>query len=129
MHEMSIAQELVRSVLAAAADHDAVEIHEVVLELGVMKMIVPEALELAWSAVTEGTPAAGSRLKTTEVPLKGRCRQCGRDFEPKIDDFLCPGCGQADVDITAGDEIILRSITCRTRQAASSGESPAEGAQ
>ncbi|MCD6303549.1 MAG: hydrogenase maturation nickel metallochaperone HypA [Planctomycetes bacterium] len=112
MHEMSIAAEVLETVLAVAADNGADRVDEVQLSAGAMKLIVPEALDMAWQAVTEGTPAEGSRLVLTEVPIAARCNVCGRLFQPAIDNYLCPSCGQADVEITAGDDIILTSITC-----------------
>ena len=114
MHEMSIAIQVLETALAAAADSGAGRVTEVEVEAGAMKLIVPEALELAWSAVVEGTPAAGSRMRVVEVPVEARCRDCGRQYSPSLDNFLCPGCGQADVEITGGDDIILKSVTCES---------------
>jgi len=111
---MSIAIQILDTALAAAADNGAGRITALEIEAGAMKLIVPEALEAAWSAVTEGTSAEGSRLLVTEAPIEARCRDCGRAFSPSLDSFLCPGCGQADVEIIRGDEVILKSITCES---------------
>jgi len=120
MHEMSIATGLLESVLDAAAAHGAGRIEEVELHVGAMRLVVPEALEMAWSIVSEGTAAAGARLNLTEVPIKAKCRACGSVFTPEIGEFLCRRCGQADVDIVEGDDIILRSIVCQNEEEASS---------
>ena len=116
MHEMSIAEGLLRSVLDAVAAHGDVRVEQVELAVGVMRLVVPEALELAWSVLAEGTPAAGAKLTITEVPLKARCRQCAREFGPEIDNYLCPACGHADVDILEGDDIFLTSVVCLSEQ-------------
>ena len=113
MHEMSIAIELLRAVERVAAENDAVAVDRIELEVGVMRMIVPEALRMAWSFAAEGTPAEGAELAVTEVPLKGRCRDCGTEFAPGIDTYLCPGCDKADVEIVEGNDILLRSVVCR----------------
>jgi hydrogenase nickel incorporation protein HypA/HybF len=118
MHEMSIATALLRDVLDAAARHGVARVEQVELRVGAMRLVVPEALELAWSVVAEGTPAEASRLVITEVPMKARCRQCGGQFAPAINDFQCPACGQADADIVEGDDIILASVTCRSEEGA-----------
>ena len=89
MHEMSIATGLLQSVLDAAAAHGAERVEEIELELGAMRLVVPEALEMAWSLVAEGTLAAGAKLKMKEVPVKARCRRCGSVFAPQIGDYLC----------------------------------------
>ncbi len=114
MHEMSIAEGVLSTSLAAAREHGAESVEEVHVELGVMRLVVPEALEMAWEVLTEGTPAAGSRLVTAEVPLAGRCRACHAEYAPTVDDFTCPACGEADVEILRGNDIIVTSVVCRT---------------
>jgi len=112
MHEMSIATGLLESVLEAAAANDGGRVEQVELEIGAMRLVVPEALEMAWSIVSAETPAAGSVIKTTEIPIKARCRACGNVFSPEIADFLCRECLRADVEILEGDDIILKAIVC-----------------
>jgi hydrogenase nickel incorporation protein HypA/HybF len=116
MHEMSIAEGILQTVLAAAKQSGARRVERIELSVGQMRLVVPEALEMAWRAVSEGTIAAGAAMDVTEVPLAARCRHCDRQFAPRIDDYLCPGCGQADVEITAGDDIILTSIACEVEE-------------
>jgi hydrogenase nickel incorporation protein HypA/HybF len=113
MHEMSIAVEILRTVERVAAEHGAVAVDRIELEVGAMRMIVPEAIRMAWSVAAEGTVAEGAELAVTEVPLKGRCRGCGMEFAPTIETYLCPGCEKADVEIVGGNEILLRSVVCR----------------
>lgn len=114
MHELSIATQLLDSILAVAADNRAERVDEVEVLLGAMRLVVPEALEQAFEIVAEGTLAQGAQLKLTEVGLRGRCRGCGHEFEPGIGNFACPACGRADVDIVQGDDIILKSVVCTT---------------
>ena len=112
MHEMSIAMSLINQVLEVASRNNAQRVDEVMLEVGFLRQVVPEAMHMAWEAVTEDTPARGSVLTITEVPPEAKCRKCGTRFVPGIDTFLCPGCGQADVEITAGNDIVLKSMSC-----------------
>jgi len=116
MHELSIAVQLLDSVLAAAAEHGARRVDEVVVEIGAMRLVVPEALQAAWEVAAEGTIAAAATLKVVEMALAGRCRACGRTFEPTIDSFVCPACGRADVEITGGNDILLTSVTCEREE-------------
>ena len=113
MHEMSIAMQVLEAAVAAAQENAAQSVEEVHVAHGAMRLIVPEALRQAWELAAEGTIAAGAVLELTEVPLKGRCRECGREYRPSIDCFSCPRCGQADVEIVEGDEITLTSVVCR----------------
>ncbi len=117
MHEMSIAEGVLTAVLDAAGGCDARRVDRVELVVGQMRLVVPEALVMAWQVISEGTLAARSELAVIETPMEAQCRQCGRKFAPRIDNYLCPGCGQADVDIFAGDDIILKSVVCETDDA------------
>lgn len=122
MHEMSIAVELVRQTCnALEARPEALRATEVEVELGVLQLVVPEALEQAWLAATEGTSLEGTALTMHETPASGRCRACGREFPVSVDTYLCPGCGEADVTVLAGNAIILKSIECETPDEEASG--------
>ena len=121
VHEMAIATGLLRQVLAAAEAHDVECVEEVHVTCGVLRLVVPEALRAAFEVLSEGTVAAGARLEVTVEPAKARCRRCGEVFGVGVSRFTCPGCGQADVDIVDGDDIVLTSIVCREGQGASTG--------
>ncbi len=120
MHEMSIASGILRCAVEAARRHGAERIEELVVEIGPMKQVVPEALRTAFEVISEGTPAEGAAMTVIETGIKATCRDCGLAFEPTIDNFLCPRCKQADVEITAGNDIVLKSVSCEVRQGASS---------
>ena len=115
MHEMSIATALLEGVIEAAERAGASRVTSVVLQVGAFKLVVPEAMQMAWEAVREGTLADGATLHLEEVPAEARCRRCDQRFRPEIDySFLCPQCEKADVEIVAGDDIVLRSLEFET---------------
>jgi len=116
MHEMSMAVGIIETVLQAANDSGARRVSRIELAVGQLRLVVPEAMEMAWQAVSEGTIAAGSEIAMTETPIEARCNQCGQVFSPEIDNYLCPGCGKADVEITAGNDIMLTSISCEVEE-------------
>ncbi len=118
MHEMAIAASVVEHVLKVAEQAGAVRIEAVELEIGVLQLVVPEALELAFAAATQDTRAAGAKLKMTPVAALAECRQCGLRFEPAIDNYLCPHCQQADVQVVAGRDILLKSVMCEMPESA-----------
>lgn len=114
MHELSIAAEMIRQLEGLAEEHGAVRIVEVEVVCGLMRQVVPEALQTAFEVVSAGTVAAGARLKISEQSLTARCRACEREFEPTLESFRCPACGQADVEMTGGHDILLKSVVCET---------------
>lgn len=122
MHEMSIALALVEQLESLAAEHHAERITTVSVRAGVLRQIVPEALEVAFETAAEGTRAEGAALELEIAPVVARCRGCGHRFQPALDSFLCPRCGQADVAIAEGDDILLTSITAEQPDGAPSHE-------
>ena len=111
MHEMSIAVELVRQLEAVAAANGMVRIEKVLVTAGALRAIVPEAFELAFSAVSVGTCAEGALLDLQTVAPRALCRRCGGSFPVSIDMFICPDCNLADVELIEGNDIILTSVT------------------
>jgi hydrogenase nickel incorporation protein HypA/HybF len=113
MHEMTIATEILRCVLDVAGRNHATRVDEIQIEVGMLRQVVPEALELAFEAAAEGTPAAGARLRLVEVKVSAVCNGCGACYAPDIDSsYVCPQCGRADARITGGDDILLKTVIC-----------------
>ena len=112
MHEMSIAVELLRQIETLAEENRVSRVEEIHVNAGFMRQVVPEALDMAFAALSKGTCAEGATLHLTVIPSLAQCRCCGHRFEPGAADFLCAQCGQADVDIVEGNEIVLASMTC-----------------
>jgi hydrogenase nickel incorporation protein HypA/HybF len=115
MHEMSIACDILRCAVEAAGRHGAQRIEELVVEIGPMRQVMAEALQAAFEMISEGTPAEGAAMKVIETAIKATCRDCGCGFEPTIDNFLCPRCEQANVEITGGNDIVLKSVSCEVQ--------------
>jgi len=121
MHEASIAETIVRSVLRAAAEAKARKVEAVVLEFGEWSAFQPEQVEFWLRIGFENTLAAAAAFEFRTVPGRIRCRECGKEgpcpkpesgaIDPFIGPFLeCPSCGGSDVEITAGREAVVKSI-------------------
>ena len=116
MHELSIAAALVRQALDVARENNLARIEALEVELGALQQVVPEALDLAFQAESRDTPAAGAVLHLVEVPMRARCRSCGKAYAPDIDCFRCEACGRADPEIVEGRDIILKSLSGPERE-------------
>ncbi len=112
MHELSIASQLVDQVIQHAQANDAIHVREVIVKVGAMQLVVPEALHTAFEAVTEGTIAEGATLEIREVQPMAKCRACRNEFSPEIGNYVCPQCGQANAQIIQGNDIVLHTIEC-----------------
>ncbi len=111
MHEMSIATELLEIILEIADKNKIDIIEEVHVKSGVLKKIVPDVMDAAFIAVVEGTIAEKAKLTLEEVSAQVRCNKCKISFKPEIDDFLCPVCNKADVEVISGNDMIISSVT------------------
>ena len=111
MHEMAIVCEIVDEVRGIAKDKKLVRVRVVEIDVGELKAVVPGIMKDSFEVLTAGTVAEGSELAINVIPAQARCRICGLAFRPTLQDFLCPDCGKADVLITGGNEIIIRSIS------------------
>lgn len=111
MHEMSLVQSLMRQVLEVARENRLKRIDEVEVKTGALRQVVPEILREVFSLVAQGTIAEGAKLKIVEIKVSARCNLCLKVFEPKIDNFLCPDCQQADIKVLLGEEFVLTSVT------------------
>lgn len=112
MHEMSLAVALMEEITAIAVQNRVKKIQEVELHIGVLKQVIPDVLQEAFSAASFGTPAEGALLKQVAIEARAVCRTCQNTFNPAPDDFLCPACGQGLIDVLQGEEFILQSLTC-----------------
>ena len=130
MHELALADSVLKAALTAADEAGIDRIDSIVVKVGELQQIKRELFEFSLTTVL---PAKDSRLSdvTFDVsgePVRFQCRSCGTDFgreEAGIDDggdqgeaihFIpelshafarCPSCGSPDFEIRAGRGITL----------------------
>ena len=114
MHEISVAAEIVRHVSDVASRRGLGDVDEVHVAIGPLAWIDADALAMAFEVAARDTPAENARLRVEELALQATCRQCRRAFTAEVDDLRCPQCGQADVSITAGSDVVVTSLVCRS---------------
>jgi hydrogenase nickel incorporation protein HypA/HybF len=108
MHELSIADAIVRVALAHAGDR---RIETVEVKVGHLRQVVPDALAFAFTFVTEGTLAEGAELVLEEVPAAGVCRACGVESELQEFPLACVACGSLDLELVRGEELLVDALT------------------
>ena len=113
---MSLAVSLIDQIEKLAKENNLVRVDTVELESGELKLIIPEVMQEAFGVASDGTCAQGATLKINEIKVEVQCRQCQISFKPSLNDFQCPQCQKADVDVLCGNDIILKSITGQTQQ-------------
>lgn len=106
MHELSITQDVVRTVV----DHtDGRTVAGVRLRIGALAGIVPDAVRFCFDLATQGTTLEGAWLDIEEEPGRGRCRVCRNEFAMADLLPLCP-CGSTDAEVVAGRSLMVTSV-------------------
>lgn len=86
-----------------------VRVTAVQLEIGRLSGVLPEAVRFCFDLATEGTALAGARLDISEPAGCAHCRSCGAGFDA-VDVLVVCGCGSADVEVTGGGDVLIRSV-------------------
>ncbi len=111
MHEMSLAINIVDLAVSEAESAGGQKINEIELSVGSLAGVMVDSLAFCLEAVIKGTPAEGARLKITETHGRGRCRNCGNEFQVDTYFAQCPHCREYMVDIIQGKDLKVLSIT------------------
>ena len=132
MHELSIVKNLVRTVLSRYSPAENERIVAVKVVMGEMHDYEEEWLTKYFVQVTKDTVLENAALKVERLPVKLRCRACGREFgaaekderpfsereddsEGRPDEVCCPGCGSCDFEIINGREFYVKELEVETR--------------
>lgn len=106
MHEIGITQEVVALADDAAAGR---RVTRVVLEIGKLSGVLPDAVRFCFDLCAEGTAVAGAVLEIVEPSGRGRCRVCGDEVELDRPFGRC-ACGNSDLEWLAGHELRVREL-------------------
>jgi hydrogenase nickel incorporation protein HypA/HybF len=111
MHELAIVEALIEQVgeeLDRAGQSGAVKRLE--LAVGRLSGVHCDSLRFAFELLSPGTPAEGAELSIREPAAVSRCRHCGASTEITEMVIDCPQCGNAEIVIEQGRELLLESI-------------------
>jgi len=110
VHEFSIAQTIVRAVLAELKKVQPARLVRARIVAGRLHQLVGANLTLAYKVLTKETPAAGSVLSIRHMPITAECSQCHWRGAIRGALFACGRCKAGDIEITGGRELYLDSI-------------------
>ena len=109
MHELSLAESMLRIVEERARCEGFDRVRAIRLEIGKLSCVMPEALRFCFDAVTRGTIAAGARLDILEVGGAGRCPACRQTVALEEPYGICPDCS-VPLAIVAGTEMQVKEL-------------------
>lgn len=111
MHERSLVNRLLEQVDDELCRRQISGLTAVRLEIGEFAGIEPTLVQMAFEELAADRWQCHVRLDLNVVPLTARCRQCLEEFHVERFRFVCPRCDHAGVDIIAGEELRLVSLT------------------
>lgn len=115
MHEVGIIESALGVIRREAQAHGAERVERVVMRIGAISGVEPDALRFAFEAVTPDSVAAGAVLEIELVPARAHCRACADEFTIESGFiFECPRCRAISGDVRSGRELELARLEFTT---------------
>ncbi len=109
MHELGLCEAIVAAVLKRA---DGRRVSGARVRIS-GHPVDPGVIDQGFRMAAAGTPAADALVEVVHEPASVRCRGCGESSTaaavPNL--VVCPRCGGLDIEVAAGHEAVLESIT------------------
>lgn len=121
MHEVALADGMLRIALETAQSHGGGRITRARLQLGALSGAEPEALSFAFEIAARGTPAEGCVLEILRAPARLRCVTCGGEHEGELL-APCPVCQALGFEVLRGREMWLENIELEDAPEGAGGE-------
>ena len=106
MHELGIALQVVD--LATARTNGA-RVRRLVLEIGRLSLVLPDAMRFCWDDAARGTSLDGSALEIVEVDGKAKCRVCSGEVVLLRPLGRC-ACGSSDLEWVSGMDVKIARL-------------------
>jgi hydrogenase nickel incorporation protein HypA/HybF len=110
VHELSITQGVLETVLRHAKQAGAARVTGVHIVFGELSGISPDSVRFFWNAISGGTIAENAALHFRSIPMELACLDCKHAFHPVAARYDCPSCGGTRVRTTRGDESYVEAI-------------------
>jgi hydrogenase nickel incorporation protein HypA/HybF len=110
MHELSIAEGIVRIAERETTKANAIKVDTIELEIGTLAGIELDALDFVWSSAVKGSVLENAKKKITIVQGEAECEECKRIYELNEIFDSCPSCGSYLKTIMKGKELFVKSL-------------------
>src|SRR4051812_26556441 len=108
MHELGIIQEVIEILTEQVkAIETATKVTRVVLEIGKLSGVLPDAIRFSFELCSEGTLVDGAQLEILETSGLALCRVCNSNLQLDQPYGLCD-CGSSDFQWLAGTELKIK---------------------
>ncbi|HVW34570.1 MAG TPA: hydrogenase maturation nickel metallochaperone HypA [Acidimicrobiia bacterium] len=107
MHELSLCEAIAGAVNRHAGGQP---VTRVLVRIGHLRQVVPDALTFSWQMLCTGTDLEGSVLEVESVPATVACRACGAETTLDMPIVACGQCFSRDVELLSGEEFAVVSL-------------------
>jgi hydrogenase nickel incorporation protein HypA/HybF len=114
MHELALCQALIEQVERVARQNAARRVVSITVSVGPLSGAEPKLLEHAYTVAAAGTVAEEAILVVETVAVRVRCRGCRAETEVAPNRLVCGSCQDWQVDVIAGDEMVLQRVEIET---------------
>jgi hydrogenase nickel incorporation protein HypA/HybF len=110
MHELSLAESVLKIAEETAHAQGYARVKAVWLEIGALSQVEPEAMRFCFDAVARDSLVAGARLEIVATPGTAWCMGCSASvpLQTLYDD--CPRCGGRQLQVTGGRELRVKEL-------------------
>lgn len=109
MHEFSIVSHLLELVARDVRKHNAVAVSRISVKIGVMSGVVPQLFSEAFHTIKRGTAAEHAELEIIHQEVVVSCN-CGYLGGIEDNRFVCPRCGNQNIEVREGEDMILQQL-------------------
>jgi hydrogenase nickel incorporation protein HypA/HybF len=110
MHELGIAEQMVRTALDYAARNHAARIARFNIEMSSAADESEDSLRFHFENLTRGTIGQDAKVEIRRVAIRKKCFDCSTEFEWSESQHTCPHCASARARAIPQDEFKLVSI-------------------
>lgn len=107
MHELALADSIVRAVAAEVGDARVLRVR---LSIGRLAAVVPDALRACFPLCARGTALEGAALEIRDIPARAVCRGCGAEEDLVDPAFARCRCGSEDLALTGGADLRIEEV-------------------
>ena len=113
MHELSITESILKTVLASAEAHSVTKILTIHLEVGELNDMKPEWIQHFFDYLSKDTIAEGAKIEAHTKESEFTCHDCNVTFPlqlKSVSKVTCPSCKGGNCSLTGGSEFFIRDM-------------------
>jgi len=110
MHELSLAESMVRELVDYIEKNDVKKVFQINVVIGKLSGAEKEPFEFAFPIAAEGTLLESAKLIVEIQKPVIQCKECGAETTLEIPLMKCFSCGSRNVKLIKGKEFIIKSM-------------------